>query len=587
MANKAKTSNTTKSRYSKAEETMENRKNKHTGSSRSRRSAETSRVSSGHTYRDVHSGTNDPSWWNLIPSLVTDSASIPFSNPVGTPFDMGAQQPDGTDALYTVPGITRLGFVPTYGKSTDYTSAINVAAAAIYSWVRHQNSGSRNYERADILMYALAIDGCVMTYGQLLRAYGLLNKYSQTNRYLCEALITAMGFNFADMLRHMPQYRELINTIAFKLGRFAIPKNFTVFERHFWMTQFVGIDSPSTKGHIYFWSPDGIPVFAPKTSSTGGEMYLAQMPAPIYTKLNGAECDMVTWDYAEWFAFANKQLDQLLLDEDIGIISGDIIKAYGESALLKLSEIPVTGYNTEITSSDEVNEQIMNAFFAGPVSEDYLIDFLGTEPFFGKAPYIAQSPDTQMITTNLTVQSPEVAWTIAEEARAALGRFAPLINTFRMQPTPMDVMIMTRDAVRVGHYTNTEAQLLCYASEVPTKATTYTITEPMSSRLVPTLKAQDWQSLFFLDDKGNGPLETNVMRDAINLLINLAAFDWHPTVYPIFVEFDTEGYPSLHYLNPCCDIDNATVIDPNQLARIHDVAVLSLFGAPSMGWISR
>lgn len=93
--------------------------------------------------KDLKSKTNDPSWYAADATLMRDAASIPFSWSVGTTLDIGV------DENYVVPGICAIDTVPSFGYSTDTTSPLNIAARSMYSFIRHANSGSANYDAPD------------------------------------------------------------------------------------------------------------------------------------------------------------------------------------------------------------------------------------------------------------------------------------------------------------------------------------------------------------------------------------------------------------------------------------------------------
>lgn len=99
----------------------------------------------------------------MNPQLVKDVASLSFRTPLGSPSGLPSRSnPVGRDRR-SIPGIMNLYFVPTIGSSTaGESSAINIAAKNIYSFVRHENSGRINYDAPDLMLYLLALDSAFM-----------------------------------------------------------------------------------------------------------------------------------------------------------------------------------------------------------------------------------------------------------------------------------------------------------------------------------------------------------------------------------------------------------------------------------------
>ena len=104
------------------------------------------------------SPTNDPAYYALNSQLLVDAASHAFSDATGTKIPWSTKGynehlivPD----IASIPGVMSFRIAPTVGISTDQSSAVNVAARNIYSYVRHANSGHSNYDAPDLMMYLL------------------------------------------------------------------------------------------------------------------------------------------------------------------------------------------------------------------------------------------------------------------------------------------------------------------------------------------------------------------------------------------------------------------------------------------------
>lgn len=114
--------------------------------------------------------------------MVKDVASLSFNLPYGT--RSGLPSPSNRESRVTtsVPGILTIRFVTSLGVANgSVASAINVAAKNIYSYVRFANSGARNYDSPDLMMYLLAMDSAYMFYAYLTKLYSQVKKGNAHN----------------------------------------------------------------------------------------------------------------------------------------------------------------------------------------------------------------------------------------------------------------------------------------------------------------------------------------------------------------------------------------------------------------------
>ena len=109
---------------------------------------------------------NDVSWYSKNPALLESVGKLSFGNPLGATFNLSNDQltVDLADDEARVPGIAVINTVPGPGEGHDFTSAANIAARNIYSFVRHANSGHSNYDSVDLMLYLLAMDEAYMHY---------------------------------------------------------------------------------------------------------------------------------------------------------------------------------------------------------------------------------------------------------------------------------------------------------------------------------------------------------------------------------------------------------------------------------------
>lgn len=290
---------------------------------------------------------NDPSWYNLDPQLVKDTANISYNTP------LGVEVPNGFKPVVQ-PGIMRLNYQHTLATNSDLGNNIaDTAAKNIYAYVRYANSGSRNYEASDLLMYLLAMDEAYSFHAFMCRLYSLCLTAKGENRYYLDAMITAAKGSASDLRQHLPELRAYINSFAVRLNSFYVPKTMPLYDRHYWMNSNIFKDSPVKKSQLYMFVPDKFGVY----NDVAGKIQFSDPSAATVGKVYG---------YDTLRQMGESILNGLINSEDIGIMSGDILKAYGESELYFISNIQ-EDFHIESIYSEEVLSQINNATMVGTI----------------------------------------------------------------------------------------------------------------------------------------------------------------------------------------------------------------------------
>jgi hypothetical protein len=153
---------------------------------------------------------NDVKWWAKNPQMLADSASLPFSQSLGTAVVVPAAEMVNRKDDKALPGLMTLNFVPSIGLTVDrgqLSSPINLAAAAQYTAMRAQNSGATNYDSPALMFYFLTMDGIYMYYSYMVRVYGAMRLFSQKNRYLPRLIVEANGVDYDDIEQNLAQFR--------------------------------------------------------------------------------------------------------------------------------------------------------------------------------------------------------------------------------------------------------------------------------------------------------------------------------------------------------------------------------------------
>lgn len=465
-------------------------------------------------------GNNDPSWYAQDQQLLKDVASLSFAQMAGNnlnfPPIVGWTQ---STPINRIPGIMRIYLEPTLGAGATSVDAPSVAARNIYTFVRHANSGSANYESPDLYMMILAHASAQSLLEELKRVYGILRLYSTRNRYYGRVLVSSMGYNYDSLIKNMPAFRAFINITADKLDSIKIPSSMPIVERWKWVSSNIYGDSDSTKAQIYFTQFRSYLKFSGYTSDNGTEL----IPMP-YMSLDNGPRDMLgtgkTLD--EIITYVDDLIDPLFYEEDVGIMSGDIMKAFGD-AVCSVSGIdenhtvlPV--YNTEVLN------QIHNIKFMLVDAQDEIYHTITQED---------GAVIKELITAPFNNKSRLVA--------------APFVyDSYDESPDPASVMVGTRLIPVVEESIESEQmRVTACGSEIATCAVVYNFTDTLLNAI----------PIFYA-------------MDSLTAVGTCSAFDWHPRV--LVVDYDKLAINA--WLG---DLENYTIIENSSLTNMHKVAILS------------
>lgn len=300
---------------------------------------------------------NDLSWYCTDEQILKDVARIPYSIPVGYPMSRRGKINIGLTASEfdnAIPGIASMSIIPTIGNAQHANDAVNVAANGMYTFVRHWNSGSRNYDANDLIIYCMAVDSVYYMLSWATRLYATLSLYAQGNRYLPDALIRAQHVDPNDLRANMAQFRAGINQRIRKIATLVVPSVLPIFSRHSWLFSNYFIEGESVKDQIYLFTPDAWYKFGYDNDSAGMlTCYKLRGTHTVGGETNYIGCDDI-------LTIVDQMIDPIFADEDFNIVSGDILKAYGETNILKLALIP-DELPIGVAFSEEVLLQFKNA----------------------------------------------------------------------------------------------------------------------------------------------------------------------------------------------------------------------------------
>lgn len=531
-------------------------------------------------------GGNDASWYSSDSALLRDSCSLPFSMAAGTLYDFNLKIPSGTTddfAPYptTMGGIMCYKLTPSIGYTLDPSDPVNVAANAFYTYIRHANSGSANYEATDLMMYMIAMANNYSYLNWLMRIYGLATLYAQRNRFLPSGCFKAEGLPENLVIGDLAQFRYGINALINKVSSLAVPADFTIFKRLAFLYQNIYIEGPSIKDSMYMYSPWAFYKYsATGTSANPGSM-LKYTLAPQYQGSISSYQDLIN--------YGASLIDVLISDTDINIMSGDILKAYGDSGIVKLASLPMD-YSITPIYDETVLQQFKNATILSGSGASIGVSIGDIVQFTGDAqsgPFIYSLPTLRQTTVNAqnTAIFGRIVGKVLDSDR--------ILSTNQVDPGPDVVVESTRLMMSTSTRRLNSAAGIRYftcGSEVIMSAVIVSgypanwSTTAFSS-IVITEASASWSGSYHLVNDGIMVL-SHQANDRIESL--LAQFDYKPMLYKYTIDQYDHNTVSgvdtfrvntvyLHY-----DYDNFTQISRATLNRINEAAWLNMLHVPSV-----
>lgn len=499
-----------------------------------------------------HKG-NDSSYYNYNPELLQAAGRFSFNNPIGTaqryPYTqrtsslvsgystIGATKTsiNSKTNYLEVPGLISLEVSLVPGFSTDYTSAVNLASRNIYSVVRRQQSGAKNYDSPDLMMYLLTMDNIFAYYTWIQRLYGLANRYNVMNRYLPDALITANHVDPEDLRKNINKLYGYIQLYASRAKSFPVPTQMKYFIRHAEMFANVYTDGNNDKAQMYMFVPYAFWAFN-ETFSTAEKGKLDIKVTGYNTSVSSPRFDLMTVD--KIIELGETLLMGVISSQDAGTIGGDILKAYGGETIT-IGATPID-YTVQPVYNEEILMQIHNARSVGSFSSNAAI---------------IQNDENQIIF------SP----TLPSSTSQTL-----IIDCAYNDPTPEQVMAITRFATIVSGGSASSgvagAEMInhmCMFKYLVDNGTGelrlgFTPIDTEYGKNVTSVDPSTWTDILGI----------------FNVLSDLTKFDWHPMIHIAFTG-------SLETYMDFGDFENYTLMDATDLSKLNEVALLSLFGVPA------
>lgn len=507
-----------------------------------------------------------------ITQYMRDVATVPFNKVAGIPFPMRSYAANGYYATksLSLSGVMRITFAPCLGVANgDFTDPVNVAARSIYEFVRHANSGAKNYEPGDIMKYFLCSDSIFTLFAECSRAYRLARYYNAKNMFVPKQLFAALGIDFNDLVFNLANYRGNLNRLQQKMKTIMIPKVFRYPLEHIGLVSDVFKDRENERAQLYVFIPEfywkyTIPTAA--ESAKGLATYLKPVYNPAVQSISGARKlgDMLT--------LLESLIDAVLTDSTFALIGGDVLKAYGSTETWEFAPV---GEEEAIapTYVYEMLKRIHNlTVVPGSVNSRDVTFASGTV-----------SLDTQCIYENSNPAEPEKAGALvclpqynSTASNGWMTMFDQLLDTDLDDPGPDEVVELTRYKAAAAP-TSTPSAL----SDTVTYQLFAAGTTVIRDLWIFCTSNQNWVDVLtpaYTWEQFN----TQGAHASTTFLARMSHFDWAPFV-PIIGGSLYNQSSGLQYISVAGDIDNLTTINPEQLDAIQRWRVVQIFNIPLGG----
>lgn len=503
--------------------------------------------------------------YNKNPLLTENAAKINSNNPLGMPYNVFNTTEVADDTVNKIPwkyfdlyesGVATINFLPTIGMCEEPTSPANIAFNNVYSYVRHANSGGRNYDSASLGMYITAADSAYMWYEVMVRLYGTLNLYSGMNKYYPRALVRAQGFDFDALVNQIPNLQFRINRYAKVLSTLYMP-HFNIIDRHRWCCGNYFVDAPNAKAQTYVVKP--VALYFLQETGTHEEPHdpleYAVLECVQWSKMYAAtnattegpnlltftEIDAICTNFEKLIAFSS----------DMALISGDISKAY-QGNVTSLDMVP-----DMFELYPKYDETVLHMFHNATL-EGSLLAFNSlriTQEFNDEGVYwyIYQKP-----------LQPISGDSGSSFIMKHLRNGKRMVD-FKVDNPSTELIV---EGTRFTSMRGPENHKSVFGTEICTTIVLHYY-EATGAKGEPRLVSKSLNSVAVHTD------------DQIEALGKLSAYNYAPGIF-LFRTSGTTAEQTLHYLAHFYDVDNYTVLDYDALKKLHEMAILSEWDVPEM-----
>lgn len=481
--------------------------------------------------------TQDWEWYALTEEIAKSIGNFSYSDLTGVPkyqkitkitsdSSGNPSTPTSEVGIWNAASIMRIEYVNAYLTNGESYNALNKAATQLYVYLRHVNSGARNYEAADLFMLIGAMREIYSDFLELKRAIGFVSYYNFYNRSIPTAFLRALGFNETELIANLANYRARLNVLAEAINSVAIPKYFKAFDRSILISSAIFADSDSMRGQFYAFVKRGSYEFDTTTETTGTSLQFKE------TKFGDT--------FAQKLTTLENKLQYVLTDTDANTISGDVLHAFSDSEVYHLSQIP-EDYTVSPEYIEDVSAQIENAVSLSAYHYNQ-----------------AAFSDEEVASLNVTQQNGQIIWQpVFTLQKDDVTRYFPeefLFNSHKDQ---------------VDYKNNLEwSRLIAVCTPSVSNSETVIKVDACGLELVFNFKVYDSRSTSSYNAYINQNLSASstdsstIIFSALTTATRVSQFDWHPTIY-VFQNGDPDTI---------ADIKKYVWLSKALVSSIHDAA---------------
>lgn len=400
--------------------------------------------------------------------------------------------------------------------------------------------------------------------------------YKTTNIYLYQRVLWASGYTMQDvrdMIFYYALYSNKLNILISQLNSFKIPKEMSILARHCWLASHAWKDDELDKATTYIYNMQGFYHYDWENGELDFNPLLSTLSSTLsfQNRLNALETE----------------INNLLAYEDIGIMLGDILKAYGNDSCYFAAPL-AQGEIYEAEYSSEVVHQIRNAIITGSSISQKIKQM----PSNSQLLYETQSGyQLQVVPVGTTGQTPTTMIMNSGEyyfVTNILGRkdgfggsnpaweYKPFLVIDADNPTNEEIILNTRLMATIkatGFMTSAENKCVAKLGE--------TGTEIIVSSLVVTYEAKyNAGTQSFTDEFNAGSLTTlvNASDASTHIVSNMYKIDNMPQ--RMVITENGGGGSYFFYLSTFYYGKNTITVDDEWLSLLHKGCKLSEFTIP-------
>lgn len=502
---------------------------------------------------------NNPAWYIPNDGMLV-GAYVPFNQSAGTAIDYNGIANGGK--LYSS-GVAALRTIPTLGLSQSASSPISNAMVKLWVEVRKNKSSYSPYDAAALMQYVRAMADVYSYIVYLQRVYGIASTmFAQGNRYMPKALLQANFVNPDISNQDLARFRYGINRLITQAASFNVPATLPIFQRAAFMYQNVYTEGSSIKDQLYMYVPEAFFRLMWNDDPEGDTQQFA-----TYLKLEPFAHDGTgtakSYTMDDLIKYGDDLMVNLIGDEDINMMGADILAAFGPENMVKLTALPE--YYPIVPIFDiAVLEQMKNA---RPIwmSTGKLASYISAGYYDVTQPagsYLLSQPPVAALPSDL-IESANNTTSVQEQMVRNL-----LLTTTTGMVTPELVMESTRLMYSIK---DIETSTISSAYIVGSCGSELVAGVDLWNSNGTNFFSRSYNEAYVFDLTTEGAAKDLITP--LHVMADNSRYDFLPAINLVYA-----NSAAAQYINVFEDIDNFTVLHDADVKRLHEMALLTLFG---------